>query len=183
MSHTSAQWTTAEQLAAMHSDEQRYELVAGAVRMMSPAGFRHGRIAGKLLRRIGDHVERHELGETCAAETGFLLTRDPDTVRAADVAFVSRQRLGKLIHHAGYLPLAPDLVAEVLSPNDRQSDVDSRIDQWLAAGVRIVLVVAPSSATILVRRPSGDSEAYTSGQVDLGDALPGFQLDVDDLFA
>ena len=81
MSHT-CRVTTSDELLAMPDDGHRYELVEGELRMMSPAGGRHGRIAAKLARRLGDHVEQHGLGETFAAETGFLLRRDPDTVRA-----------------------------------------------------------------------------------------------------
>ena len=73
---------TADRLLAMPDDGKRYELVEGKLRMMSPAGGRHGRIALKLGRRIGDYVEQQNLGETFAAETGFLLQKNPDTVRA-----------------------------------------------------------------------------------------------------
>lgn len=88
MSNTTDQLTTAEQLAARPNDGKRYELVDGVLRMMSPAGNRHGRIAAKLLVRLATHVEQRNLGATYAAETGFLIRQRPDTVRAPDVAFV-----------------------------------------------------------------------------------------------
>ena len=102
--------------------------------MMSPAGGRHGRIAGKLFLRIGNIVEQHDLGQTFAAETGFLLERNPDTVRAPDMSFVSYGSLGEFTDHAGYLPLAPDLVAEVVSPNDTSSEVEEKAISWISAG-------------------------------------------------
>ena len=89
---------------------------------MSPAGSRHGRIAARLLVRITNYVEQHSLGETYAAETGFLIQRRPDTVRAPDVALVASSRLEEFVDHVGYLPFAPDLVAEVISPGDSSSD-------------------------------------------------------------
>lgn len=183
MSNTTDRVMTAEQLASMPDDGKRYELVEGALKMMSPAGGRHGRIAGKLLLRVAQHVEAHKLGVTFAAETGFLLRQDPDTVRAPDVAFVSQARLGELANHPGYLPLAPDLVAEVVSPGDSSSEVEAKAHGWLDAGVRIVLVVDPQTTTIRDYRTADHIQVHSEGFVDLNDVLPGFQLDVAELFA
>ncbi|MEQ8785227.1 MAG: Uma2 family endonuclease [Pirellulaceae bacterium] len=183
MPNTTDQVTTAEQLAARADDGRRYELVAGVLRMMSPAGNRHGRIAARLLVRIANHVEQHALGETYAAETGFLLERSPDTVRAPDVAFVARGRLEAFADHVGYLPLAPDLVAEVVSPSDSSSDVEAKVQDWLRAGVRIVLAVDPQNSTIREYRGTTQIHVHSSGLLDLDDILPGFQLDVAELFA
>lgn len=178
----SVEVTTAEQLAALPDDGHRYELVEGVLRMMSPAGGRHGRIGGKLYRRIANHVEQHRLGETYAAETGFLLRQNPDTVRAPDAAFVSSARLGANADYPGYLPLAPDLVAEVMSPGDRRSEADHKARDWLAAGVRVVLVVDPQHASIRVHRPGNAPVEQVEGLLDLRDVIPGFQLDVAELF-
>lgn len=183
MSNTSDQLTTAEQLAARPDDGNRYELVDGVLRMMSPAGNRHGRIAARLLVRITNHVEQHDLGETYAAETGFLIQRSPDTVRAPDVAFVAGGRLEEFAGQIGYLPLAPDLVAEVVSPSDRSSDVEAKVQGWLDAGVRIVLAVDPQNLTIREYRFEGRIRVFSSGLVDLDDILAGFRLDVAELFA
>lgn len=84
-----SQVITAEQLATMPSDGKRYELVKGVLSTMSPAGGRHGRIAGRVFKLLANHVDDHQLGCTFAAETGFLIARDPDTVRAPDAAFSS----------------------------------------------------------------------------------------------
>jgi Uma2 family endonuclease len=174
---------TADELLAMPDDGKRYELVQGELRMMSPAGGRHGRIALKLARRLGDFVEAHGLGVTYAAETGFLLQRNPDTVRAPDVAFVSQESLGKLADYPGFLPLAPDLVAEVVSPNDSSSDVEEKALDWLAAGVTIVLVVDPQTKTIRDYRSAQEIRVYAQGLIDLGIVLAGCRLDVSELFS
>ena len=81
--------------------------------MMSPAGSEHGRIAARLGRSLGNHVDNKRLGETYAAETGFLITSNPDTVRAPDAAFVSKELLASIEPTTGYLPIAPTLVIEV----------------------------------------------------------------------
>ena len=174
---------TADELLAMPDDGKCYELIQGELRMMLPAGGRHGRIALKLGRRIGDHVEQHQLGETFAAETGFLLQRDPDTVRATDVAFVSHGRLGTLANEPGYLPVVPDLVAEVVSPNDRSSDIEGKVLDWLAAGALAVLVVDPQTQTVRDYRSTGTIQIYSAGSIDLGSVIQGLELNVSELFS
>jgi Uma2 family endonuclease len=183
MPNTTDQLATAEQLAAMPDDGKRYELVEGVLHMMSPAGGEHGRIAAKLLRRLGGFVERQDLGETYAAETGFLIQRNPDTVRAPDVAFVKSARLAELVDRSGYLSLAPDLAAEVVLPSDSSSEVEAKALAWLKAGVRVVLVVDPQTATVRDYRSPDRIHVHLDGFVDLSDVLPGFQLDVAELFA
>jgi Uma2 family endonuclease len=81
--------TSIEQLAELSGSEGRCELVRGELRMMSPAGGRHGQVAMQCGRLLANHVETHGLGVVYAAETGFILARDPDTVRAPDVAYRS----------------------------------------------------------------------------------------------
>src|SRR5688572_2615564 len=125
---------TADQLAALPDDGQRHELVAGELRTMSPSGGGHGRLAARFTISLGQHVRAHHLGEVLAAETGFLLATDPDTVRAPDVAFVSSERAGPLGDVMGYWPVAPDLVVEVISPNDRYTEVKEKVATWLEHG-------------------------------------------------
>lgn len=182
MSNSTDHVTTAEQLASMPDDGKRYELVDGLLRMMSPAGSEHGRIAAELLLQIGQYAKQHRLGRTYAAETGFLIQRDPDTVLAPDASFVSHDRLAGLTGERGYLPLAPDLIAEVVSPHDRTRDVAAKVRTWLAAGVGVVLVVDPELATVQVHRPGRRPDSFSEGHVDLHDVLPGFQLDLADVF-
>ena len=183
MPHTTDRVTSAAHLAALPDDGNRYELVNGVLHTMSPAGGRHGRIALRFAARLAIHVERHNLGQTFAAETGFLLHQDPDTVRAPDAAFVSQARIGEFADYPGFLPVAPDVVAEVVSPNDRSSEVEAKAQSWLAAGVQTVLVVDPQTSTIREYRQEGHIRVYSKGFVDMGDVLPEFQLDVGELFA
>lgn len=182
MSNTTDHVTTAEQLASMPEDGKRYELVDGVLRMMSPAGSEHGRIAAELLLQIGQYAKQHKLGRTYAAETGFLIQRDPDTVLAPDASFVPHDRLAGLGGQRGYLPLTPDLVAEVVSPHDRTRDIVAKVRTWLAAGVCAVLIVDPELATVHVHRPGRQPDSFSKGHIDLHDDLPGFQLDLADAF-
>ena len=174
---------TAEQLYEMPDDGNRYELIGGELRMMSPAGGRHGRVAHNLGLLLGNHVRKAELGVVYAAETGFLIARDPDTVRAPDVAFVNHQSLQKINEDAGYLPLAPDLVGEVISPSDTFSNVEEKALGWLAAGTRMVLLVDPGNRQLHVYRAVDNIVVLDdNAEVDASDVVPGWRFAVEELF-
>ncbi len=172
---------TAEQLLELPDDGMRHELVDGELRTMVPAGGAHGRIAARLLGRLFGFVETHRLGELFAAETGFRLRRDPDTVRAPDVAFVGADRVADA-GVPGFPALAPDLVAEVVSPSDRAVDVVGKALAWLDAGVRLVWVVDPQNRTVTVYRQDGVAVLRDADVLDGGDVLPGFALPLEELW-
>jgi Uma2 family endonuclease len=184
MSATAAQPVrmTAEELFELPDDHMRHELVEGELRAMSPAGFDHGRLALRIGARILDHVEGHGLGAVLAAETGFVLGRNPDTVRAPDVAFVAADRVPGGAR--GFPELAPDLVVEVVSPFDRASEVAAKAAMWLDAGVRLVWVVDPQARLAAVHHPGGlVTVLREDGALDGEDVLPGFRLPLAPLFA
>jgi Uma2 family endonuclease len=181
---TTSDITTAEQLAALSRDDHRYELVKGVLRMMSPAGNVHGRVTSNIHWRLARHVHENELGTVYAAETGFVIEQDPDTVRAPDVAFVSTSRLAMVDDTSGYLRLAPDFVAETVSSNDKFSEVEYKSLSWLSAGVRMVLVADPGTETFQVYRSAKDIIVLSIGDVlDADDVVPGWKLAVKDAFA
>lgn len=172
--------TTAEQLLrARHVG--RCELVRGELRRLIPPGADHGRIAMRLGHRIAEHAEAKGLGTVYAAETGFLLARDPDTVRAPDVAFVRAGRAPT--PERGYYPGAPDLAAEVLSHDDRPGHVREKVGEWLDAGALAVWVVDPRTRTVTVHEPGCDPRTLRDGErLHGGRVLPGFNLPVGDVF-
>ena len=139
---------TADALLAMSSTIGRSELLDGELIRMSPAGFEHGSITLKLAWPIARYVEEHQLGIVCAAETGFPLKRNPDTVRAPDLAFVSQTRVDQVGTVKGYWPGCPDLVAEVVSPNDKYSEVQAKALAWIEAGCRVVWIVDPKQKQV-----------------------------------
>ncbi len=171
-----ARLVTAEELLAVPDDGQRRELVRGEVVTMAPAGMRHGAWGDRLGWRLAQHVYEHGLGLTFSAETGFVLSRGPDTVRCADASFVAAGRLDDA-DAAGFVPLAPDLVLEVVSPSDRQSQVTAKVMEWLDAGVTVVWVLWPESRRLQVWRSADD--IVTLGADDTltcEDLLPGFAV-------
>ena len=129
---------TAEELLRLPGTGYRYELVKGELIKMPPAGAEHGGVSIKIASRLNVYVEAHKLGAVFAAETGFWLRRDPDTVRAPDAAFLTQERLSEGRLPKGYFEGAPDLVVEVVSPNDTASEVQAKVEDWLRAGARLV---------------------------------------------
>ena len=174
---------TADELFALSSDGCRYELVDGSLRMMSPAGGRHGRLANRLGWLLSNHVNATRSGIVLAAETGFRLAVDPDTVLAPDVAYVERSRYETVQNETAYLPFAPDLAIEVLSPNDRFSRVESKAFTWLDAGCRLVLLVDPETETVHAYRSRKQIQVFERNEtVPCDDAVPGWTLTVEDIF-
>lgn len=174
---------TADELLRLPSGRRRYELVRGALRSMSPAGWRHGRIALRFGRMLGAHVDAHGLGAAFAAETGFLLARNPDTVLAPDASFVRQERL----QHAaprGYFPGPPDLAVEVRSPDDAPASLRAKAEAWLAHGCPLVVTIDPDAHTATVYRPGAVPLHLTErDRLVVSDVLPGLALPLAELFA
>jgi Uma2 family endonuclease len=162
----------------------RQELIRGEVVTMSLAGGRHGKVASKIIRLVGGFVENARLGDTYAAETGFIVEHDPDTVRGADVAFVRSERLALIVHPEKHIPFGPDLAVEVRSPNDRDSEVEEKVALWLAAGSQLVWDVDPDDRTVRVYCKGAEPVTLREDQeIDGGDVIPGFRCRVADFFA
>src|SRR5207302_6128562 len=105
-----AMHVTVEDLASVEGDGYRYDLLEGNLIRVSPAGFRHGRLAAEIARRLGNFLAQHpDLGVVVGAETGFRLSRNPDTVLGPDAAVVVSGRLPPSEAQIGFLELAPDL--------------------------------------------------------------------------
>ena len=149
---------------------------------MAPTSPRHGRIAARLIARLSVFVESNRLGEVYSFETGFVLEVDPDTVRAPDAAFVSTARIPSQ-DPEGYWTLAPDLVAEVLSPGESASEVMAKVRDYLEAGVRLVWVIDPRSKSVTEYRSLKEVQVFTANESLSGqDVLPRFSLQVESLF-
>ncbi|HXU39883.1 MAG TPA: Uma2 family endonuclease [Blastocatellia bacterium] len=179
---TTIQSTSANDLLQMPDDGFRYELVRGELTKMSPAGNKHGRFAANITGSLVPHVKANKLGAVYAAETGFWLASEPDTVRAPDVAFVSQKQLDEVGDVDGFWPGAPDLVVEVISPSDAYTEVEEKVFEWLGAGTRIVVLVSPSKRATY--RSLTDIRILTEDDtLDGGDVVPGWTMSVKEIFA
>ena len=176
-------YVTAEDLPYLGSEQGLCELVAGKIVREPAPGEEHGWVAGSLLVLLGQFVREHRLGRFYAAETGFVLARDPDTVRAPDAAFVSAERLATNPRRGPYFEGAPDLAVEVLSPGNAPGAMAAKVRDFLAAGARAVWVVDPGPQTVTVHRPGCPPKTLSrSDTLDGGSILPRFRLPVHEIF-
>jgi Uma2 family endonuclease len=158
------------------------ELVDGRIVPLSPTGRVHGRAEARLTAHLLIYVEGSNKGEVLTGEVGIYIRRDPDTVRAADVAFISHERLARC-RAEGYLDVAPEIVVEVLSSTNRRGEITERLKDYFSAGADRVWVLDPKQRRILAYRSLADVQQFQVGDV-LADEelLPGFRLPVADLF-
>jgi len=149
---------------------------------MSAAGKWHGAVAMRIGTRLFLFVEDHDLGMVFAAETGFVLARNPDTVLAADVSFVRKERLTDITAR-GFFEGHPDLAVEVLSPDDTKAKVREKAACWLEHGTRLLWTVDPRTQRATVHHPQRAARVLDVGDVlDGEDVLPGLRLPLADLW-
>ncbi len=173
---------TADELLRLKLPDKRTELVRGRLLVREPGGARHGAVAMRLGYRITAHVEAYDLGRVYAAETGFKIESNPDTVRAPDVAFIARDRLPE-VEPRGYPSWVPDLAVEVLAHDDHPADTLEKVAQWLRAGVRLVWVVDSEKRTARVYRADGSESLLGADDALEGeDLLPGFRCPLAELW-
>ena len=155
------------------------ELVEGRIIEMAPASWEHGLSGGQALFLLKQFVDTHKLGRVFTAETGFILKRDPDLVRAPDVAFVRSGRVPAERGRGGFFDGPPDLAVEIVSPGDRLVEVERKIDDFLTAGCLSVWIISPVRRTITLHRPARDPGVLREGETlsDEG-VLPGFAVAV-----
>jgi Uma2 family endonuclease len=174
---------TAEDLYDPPDSELRYELVAGRLRVSEPDGYGHSTLAVRLAARLLAHVEQHGLGDVTGPDGAFVLSRDPDTVRAPDVGFVREERRPPRDVAHRFFEGAPDLAVEVISPTDRATELMKKVDDYLAAGTRLVWAVDPQNGQVTVYLPSGIGRVLRIGDtLDGADVVPGFTCPIAELF-
>jgi len=177
---------TAADLAKMPthlpSGDVDFELDQGRLIVMVPPGHLHGSTQTRLGAAL--FVQGEQAGHGRAfTEVGLVLSRKPDTVVGPDVAFITTAKLPVHESPEGYLETIPDLVVEIRSRNDTTAELDSKVAAYLAAGVRSVWVADPIAKTIVAHQSNISPRTYTeSDTITLDDPIPGFRLDVADVF-
>ena len=150
---------------------------------MSPAGARHGQIGMMLGIFLGQYVLKHNLGRIYTSDTGYYLARDPDTVRAPDVSFVSCERIPLEGPPEGFWPFAPDLAVGIVSSSDTAEEDMTRVSDYLWAGTRLVWVVQPATKTVTEYRSFSQVRVLTEEDtLEGGEVLPGFACPVAEIF-
>jgi len=174
---------TAEQLHELPDDGLNYELLRGTLVSEPVPGRIHGRTLARVSYLLSTFVDSKRLGVVYTGNTGFVLARQPDTVRGPDVAFMSNERERETDGASPYIPGAPDLVVEVVSPSDRTTEVLGKVSDYLAAGSSIVWVVNPVREEVSVfRSPFAPRVLAGADLLDGEDVLPGFSVAIAEFF-
>lgn len=172
---------TGDELITM-GDIGSCELIKGRIVPMSPTGDEHGSYEGNFYYALRSFADSHKLGKVRVGEVGIYTRRNPDTVRGADVVFISNERYAQK-KTPGYLDIAPDLVVEVLSLNDSWIVVTQKLREYFAIGVRLVWVADPQTRSVYAYRAFNDMREFTeSDDLPGDDVLPGFSVKVAQLF-
>jgi Uma2 family endonuclease len=169
---------TAEEFFAKY-EGQRVELVRGVVKETPMPDLEHGYICSQTSRFMANFAEQHDLGRVMTNDSFVKVRKTPDSVRGADVCFISYERLPKGKIPRGLLDVVPELVVEVRSPSDAWTEVIGKVLDYLAAGVKAVVVFNPVREAVAVYRAEVDEEHFSIEQtLTIPDVLPGFELTV-----
>ncbi len=174
---------TIEDLYALPENNKKYELQAGLLVSEPLPGTRHGHVAAHIAALLDAHVRRGRLGVVLTNDSGFVLSRSPDTVRGPDVSFVSRQRFEAVEDTTKAFPGAPDLAVEVLSPTNTPAGIHAKVADYLAAGTRSVWVIDSQAETVVTYRSLLSPRTLAGAEIlDGEDVVPGFRVSVSELF-
>jgi Uma2 family endonuclease len=173
---------TGEALFRM-GDLGRTELVRGEIIYMSPTGHLHGYVEGEFYSALKTFVTQHQLGRVLVGEVGVYTGRNPDTVRGADVVFISHERMAQ-VKSKSYLDVAPELIVEILSPDDSWSEVMDKLEEYFNIGVLAVWVADPRKQQVYIYQSLTDVQRFTMADaLPGGQVLPGFSVPVSELLA
>ena len=172
---------TGEELSRM-PDSELCELIEGRIIPMSPTSHIHGRIEGRFYQLLISHVQANKLGQVMVGEVGIYIRRNPDTIRAADVLYISNDRYAQS-RSPSYLDVAPELVVEILSPDDTWQAVMRKLADYFSIGVQVVWVADPEARTVYAYRSVTTAQQFKEGDtLTAPEVLPGFAAPVADLF-
>ena len=181
--HIDTKLLTADDLLRLYGEGVRGELIRGVLCETMPTGQEHGEVVVNLTILLGTFVKSRRLGRLMASDSGVWLERDPDTVREPDIAYFSAEKILPGVRVTGYAEAVPDLVVEVVSPNDSLREVNDKAMMWLRHGIPLVWVVNPDRRTVDVYREGGAVSTLTDNDtLDGLDVLPGFTCAVRDAF-
>ena len=174
---------TAEELCRMGKDDGVFEIVDGELVEVPPVGNYESRLEHLLATALENYVRDRAPGMVLPATSRFRLKRDPDLVRGPDVSFTSKERLPEDPFRKGFSDVAPDLVAEIVSPSNPSSYTEQKVSEYLDADVRMVWVIYPDTRTAyLYTSKDAVRRIDEDGELDGGEAVPGFRMRLGDLF-
>jgi Uma2 family endonuclease len=174
---------TAEEFERLPDDGKLYELIDGEPREIAQLTMWQGEVEVNLAMRLHTHVQGRALGCVSIGKVAFIVRRNPDRVRAADIAFIRQERVPPLEARQHIMEVIPDLVLEILSKHDTVEEISDRIDDWLSAGVQMLWIVDPFRRTVTIYQPGRDPMLLGEhGVLDGDPVVPGFRCPVAEIF-
>lgn len=174
---------TAEQFAALPDDGRITELVKGVIVETPPPSFQHGETCANIAGELRQSVKSRQVGRVMSNDAGVVTERAPDSVRGADVAYFSFERLPKSVTPDPYAEVAPELVFEVRSPSDRTGALMAKVVEYLDAGVKVVCVVDPEKQTVSIHTQDEYARVLTAAdELTLPEVFPDFRVTVRTFF-
>jgi Uma2 family endonuclease len=172
---------TGEELYRM-GDIGPAELVKGRIVRQMPTGHPHGFIESLLVFFLLSFIREHKIGRVLTGEVGIYTQREPDTIRAADIVFISNERYQQA-SPTGYLDVAPELVVEIMSPSNTWSEAHEKLADYFAIGVQVVWMVDPQLEQIHVyRAPDQVTLLHKADTLRDEELLPGFEIKLTEIF-
>ncbi len=173
---------TVEDVIRLKDHENRlYELVDGIL-VEKTVGIEESYIGGTILTLLRNFVDPRGLGMALPADGALQL--DINLVRIPDVSFISWERLTGGEFPDDPIPLlVPDLAVEVISRSNTPKEMDDKLKEYFERGVRLVWYVRPRTRVVDVyTNPDRFTRLTASMRLDGGDVLPGFSVQVGELF-
>lgn len=182
---TTQRLMTADDLLALPDDGKRHELLRGELIEMPPPGIMHSVVTGNVAEIFGAFIRQRRLPFLRGPEAAAYFERGPDTVRAADYAVISLDRITEPLPERGYvLGVMPDLVVEVISPDYGRAAAEARAQMWLDAGVRLALMAYIGTREVVAHHDDGTVRRFGIGDtLTCEPVLPEFSCPVSDIFA
>lgn len=171
-----------DELATLEPTWHRLELTRGRLVEEPPAGRRHGTIAMTVGSALYNYARATGRGRVFACDTGFILARDPDTVRAPDVAFVNLARCADALSSDAMFDGPPDLAVEVLSPHDRRNGIKQQLEDYRMANTPVIWLVDPHARRVKVVAGAVELLLLHGETLTSPGLLPGFALPVAHIF-
>lgn len=169
-----------DELEGRMPERIRWRLINGELFMAGPSGGLHGLICANLMGLLGCYRRETNAGSAFGAETGFVLTRKPDTVLAPDASFITIDRAGLITEK--FIDGPPDLAVEVISPSQSAPNATEKAEQWLELGAQMVWLVWPRKRCVTVHEASKPDRTLGPGDhIDGIGFMPGFACSIDDI--
>ncbi len=162
--------------------DRDWELHRGELVEMPRPRRKHGIVSVEIGYRLRTWLKTHRIGYVAGNDSGVILGYDPPTVVGPDVAYYTDADSYEDAPEK-WGDTAPVLAVEVLSPTNKPSEVETKVELYLEAGTQLVWVVDPVERTVSVHRSNRDMEELKDdSELANFPELPGFQCSIADLF-